>query len=79
LGQQRISWDTKEKNWGNNIAHILPLEMFLKREVPPEMDTMEVEAVGMLLREILQYDPAKQPTAADLLKNPWFEGIAESS
>jgi len=58
---------------------ILPLEMFLKREAPPEMDTGEVEAVGILLREILQYDPAKRPTAADLLKNPWFEAIAEST
>jgi len=44
------------------------------------MDTEEVEVVGMLLREILQYNPAKRPTAADLLKNRylWFKAITES-
>lgn len=55
-----------------------PLEMFPKRKAPPEMDAGEVEAVGVLLREILQYNPAKRPTAADLLKDPWFEAIGES-
>lgn len=54
-----------------------PLTTLLKRNAPPEMGTGE-EAVGVLLREILQYDPAKRPTAADLLKNSWFEAIAES-
>jgi len=43
------------------------------------MDTGEVEAVVVLLNEILQYDPRKRPTAIDLLKNPWFEAIAEYS
>jgi serine/threonine protein kinase len=56
----------------------LPLEVSLEREVPPEMDTAEVKAVGVLLREILQYDPGKRPTAADLLNHPWFEAIRES-
>ncbi|KAF9505645.1 hypothetical protein BS47DRAFT_1367920 [Hydnum rufescens UP504] len=56
----------------------LPLETSLEREAPPEMDTAEVKAVGVLLREILQYDPAKRPTAADLLNHPWFQAIRES-
>jgi len=55
-----------------------PLETYLRSKAPPEMDTGEMEAVGVLLREILQYDPAKRPVAADLLRNPWFEAIAES-
>jgi len=53
----------------------LPLETFWKTEAPAEMDTVEVNAVCVLLREILQYDPAKRPTAADLLNDPWFETI----
>lgn len=44
---------------------------------PPEMTTEEVEAVGALLEEILQYSSAKRPTAADLLENPWFQAIGE--
>ena len=42
------------------------------------MGTGEVAAVEVLLMEILQYDPAKRPMAADLLKSSWFEAIAES-
>ena len=52
--------------------------MSLKKNAPPEMDAGEVEVVGVLLRQILQYNPAKRPTAADLLKDPWFEAIGES-
>ncbi|KAF9518782.1 hypothetical protein BS47DRAFT_197256 [Hydnum rufescens UP504] len=52
-----------------------PLETFLKNKAPPEMDTEEVKAVGVLLRGILHYNPAQRPTAADLLKDPWFEAI----
>ena len=45
----------------------------------PEMGTGEVEAVEVLLMEILQHDPAKRPMAVDLLKSSWFEAIAEST
>ena len=54
------------------------LEELLERVAPPEMDKGEVNAMGVLLRRILQYDPAKRPSAADLLKDPWFEAIEES-
>jgi serine/threonine protein kinase len=43
------------------------------------MDSEEVKAVEVLLRRILQYDPAKRPSAASLLKDPWFEGIEVSN
>jgi len=33
----------------------------------------EAEAVASLLQQILQYDPAKRPTATDLLRHPWIE------
>jgi serine/threonine protein kinase len=43
-------------------------------EQRPAMPDDEAKQVKSLLRRILQYDPAKRPTPAELLKDPWFTG-----
>lgn len=52
-------------------------EMF--DEAGPELAEEEARQVKALIRRILQYDPAKRPSAAELLLDPWFcETEAES-
>jgi non-specific serine/threonine protein kinase len=43
-------------------------------EQRPDMSDDEAKQINALLRRILQYDPAKRPTSAELLKDPWFTG-----
>lgn len=50
----------------------LPLEQFFDSLKPSEMDDDEANEVKALLRQILQYDAAKRPTAKEILQNPWF-------
>ncbi|KAF4955680.1 hypothetical protein FGADI_4373 [Fusarium gaditjirri] len=38
----------------------------------PEMTDEEAEEVKKLIRWILQYDPAKRPSAEEILRHPWF-------
>ncbi|KAK1772822.1 serine protein kinase [Phialemonium atrogriseum] len=38
----------------------------------PELDEVEARKVKALIRRILQYDPAKRPSAAEILVDPWF-------
>lgn len=38
----------------------------------PEIDEEEAKKVKALIRRILQYDPAKRPTPAEILDDPWF-------
>ncbi|KXX72780.1 Serine/threonine-protein kinase SRPK [Madurella mycetomatis] len=38
----------------------------------PELDEDEARKVKALIRWILQYDPAKRPSPAEILSNPWF-------
>jgi serine/threonine protein kinase len=58
-------------------AHARPVEPLLTdrwlRDKHPAMAPEEAEAVASLLQQILQYDPAKRTTTADLLKHPWIE------
>lgn len=49
-----------------------PLEQFFDSEKPAEMTDDEAKAVKSLLRQILQFDPAKRPTATRILQDPWF-------
>lgn len=41
----------------------------------PDIDEEEGRQVKQLIRRILQYDPAKRPSPADLLLDPWFRGL----
>ncbi|KAI0403509.1 putative serine protein kinase [Xylaria palmicola] len=41
-------------------------------EAQPELEEEEARAIKMLIRRILQYDPAKRPSAAEVLQDPWF-------
>jgi serine/threonine protein kinase len=54
-------------------ARSKPLEELLD-EQKPDMSDNEAKQIKVLLRRILQYDPAKRPTPAELLKDPWFTG-----
>lgn len=38
----------------------------------PDLGEDEARTVKELLRWILQYDPAKRPSAAEILSHPWF-------
>ncbi|KAI8631872.1 serine/threonine-protein kinase SRPK3 [Xylariaceae sp. FL1651] len=46
-------------------------EQFFKLK-PNDVDDMEAKEIVSLLREILQVDPSKRPSAADLLTRSWF-------
>jgi serine/threonine protein kinase len=40
---------------------------------PADVSDDDAKMVKALLRRILQYDPAKRPTASEILQDPWFE------
>jgi serine/threonine protein kinase len=41
-------------------------------EASPDISDQESSAMKALIRRILQYDPAKRPSAEDILLDPWF-------
>ncbi|RAK85729.1 kinase-like protein [Aspergillus costaricaensis CBS 115574] len=41
----------------------------------PDIDLKEADEVKGLIRWILQYDPAKRPSPAEILSHPWFRNI----
>lgn len=41
----------------------------------PDLDEEEAHKVKTLIRWILQYDPAKRPSPAKILFDPWFREI----
>ncbi|KAH7121644.1 serine protein kinase [Dactylonectria macrodidyma] len=41
-------------------------------EAGPDLDEEEARKVKTLIRRILQYDPAKRPSAAEILSDAWF-------
>lgn len=42
----------------------------------PEIDEEESRKVKTLIRRILQYEPSKRPSPTEILRDPWFVGIA---
>ncbi|KAK5635845.1 hypothetical protein RRF57_011557 [Xylaria bambusicola] len=38
----------------------------------PDVDEHEATQIKSLIRRILQYDPAKRPSAEGILEDPWF-------
>lgn len=38
----------------------------------PEIGQAEAEQIKTLVRKILQYNPAKRPSAEEILMDPWF-------
>ena len=53
---------------------VTTLEADIDKRKPEDMSDEEATTIKALLRQILQYDPAKRPSASELLKNPWFNG-----
>ncbi|KAH7309688.1 serine protein kinase [Stachybotrys elegans] len=52
-----------------------PLEELFD-QTDPDLSTEEANEVKALIKRILQYDPAKRPTATELLIDPWFSAIS---
>ncbi|KAL2024360.1 hypothetical protein VTK56DRAFT_8842 [Thermocarpiscus australiensis] len=52
-------------------------EMF--DQAAPAIDEEEARKVKALIRRILQYDPAKRPSPAEILSDPWFREIEVES
>ncbi|KAI9709469.1 MAG: hypothetical protein M1820_003229 [Bogoriella megaspora] len=50
-----------------------PLEALFAAQKPKDMTDKEAQVVTGLIREILQYDLKKRPTAIQLLEHPWFK------
>ena len=49
------------------------LETRFREAKPPDIDAREETETVLFLRRILQHDPSQRPSAADLLKDPWFQ------
>ena len=41
-------------------------------EAAPEVSEEEADKIKKLIRRVLQYEPTKRPSAAELLSDPWF-------
>ena len=60
------------------IPDLGTLEQLFDDGRPSEIDKREVDMVKDLLRWILQYNPAKRPSTAQLLQHPWVQGTASN-
>lgn len=41
----------------------------------PDISAEEARAIELLIRKILEYDPKKRPSAAEILRDPWLAGV----
>jgi non-specific serine/threonine protein kinase len=53
-------------------AQLPPLETIFDILKPTDLSEPEAVTITALIRRILQYDPAKRPTAAQILQEEWF-------
>ena len=53
-----------------------PLEKRFEEEKPGDIDTVEAGVITSLIRGILRYEPSQRPSAAEILRHPWFEESA---
>ena len=58
----------------DNVPPYESLEVLFDKDKPIDVDATERVAVLDLVRHILQYEPQKRPSAAQLLEHPWFAG-----
>ncbi|KAF8251481.1 kinase-like protein [Wilcoxina mikolae CBS 423.85] len=49
------------------------VEKYFHSNKPSDLDDREAEIIIALIRKILQYDPEKRPSAANLVQDPWFK------
>lgn len=59
----------------NEIQPMPSLEQFFDQERPAELSVEEAGVIKGLLRQILDYDPCKRPSASELLRHPWFSNM----
>jgi serine/threonine protein kinase len=48
------------------------IEVLFAGHKSPEIDDEKSAVLVLLMRQILEYDPSKRPSAEDLLKHSWF-------
>ncbi|KAJ0413153.1 kinase-like domain-containing protein [Aspergillus carlsbadensis] len=68
--------DSESESDPEEIEPWEPLETAFDEEKPGDLSMEDAENVKRLLLWILDYDPGKRPSAAKLLEDPWFVGIA---
>ncbi|KAL3462353.1 kinase-like domain-containing protein [Aspergillus heterothallicus] len=61
------------------IEPMLPLERAFDEEKPGDMSADDADNVKRVLRWILDYDPGRRPSAAELLRDPWFVAIGATT
>ncbi|CCF44501.1 serine/threonine-protein kinase SRPK3 [Colletotrichum higginsianum] len=73
--------DSKDnEDFGFDIGERMPpqtldsLEKLISDNKAADVDEAEEKKITSLLRSIFQYDPARRPSAADLLEHAWLKG-----
>ncbi|KAF2805871.1 serine protein kinase [Mytilinidion resinicola] len=78
------AWPRASKWYGPNRQPLAPysegeppyihdsLQVLFLKNKPDEINDKESAVLCSLMKQILQYGPAKRPSAVDLLKHPWF-------
>lgn len=68
--------DEATSNAENELARVRlsePLEEKFRQKKPDDIDKVEERQILHLLRWILQHDPAKRPSAEEILRHEWFQ------